>query len=389
MNNFEYHIKTNIVFGRDAEKQVGKLTKAETDKVLLHYGGGSIKRSGLYDIVVNSLKDAGVEVVELGGVVPNPRVSLVREGIRICREQKVEFILAVGGGSVIDSAKAIASGYYHDGDVWDIFTGKGTIEKTLPLATILTIPAAGSEVSSSMVISNDDGQFKKPGGHPSLRPVFSLLNPEWTYSLPDYQTACGITDMMAHVMERYFTNTKHVELTDRLCEAVMKTVVTVGPKLLEDPKSYDLRAEIMWAGSNAHSDLVGTGRDEDWSTHDMEHEVSAIYDIAHGAGLAILFPAWMKYVYHHDVARFARWANRIFGIEINPYDLEETALAGIQALETFLQSIGMPTRLSDEGIPAEKFEEMANKATDNDTKTLGGFVKLSSRDIVQIYELAM
>lgn len=388
MNNFDFQVKTKIVFGKGAELQVGPLTKAETDKVLLHYGGGSIKRSGLYDKVIRSLEEVGVEVVELGGVVANPRVSLVREGIKICREQNIKFILAVGGGSVIDSAKAIAAGFYYEGDVWDIFMGKAQIEKTIPLATILTIPAAGSEVSWSMVITNEDGLLKKPGGHPTLRPVFSLLNPEWTFTLPAYQTACGITDMMAHVMERYFTNTDNVELTDRLCEAVMKTVVTVGPKLMADPDNYDLRAEIMWAGTNAHSDLVGTGREEDWATHDMEHEVSGIYDIAHGAGLAILFPAWMKYVYRNDIPRFAQWANRVFDIEINTSNLEETAIAGIEALEIFFMSIGMPTRLSDEDISTDRFEEMANKATDNDAKTLGSFVKLKSADIKRIYELA-
>ncbi len=246
MNNFEFYNRTNVIFGKGAEDKVGQLTANEGKKVLLHYGGGSIKKSGLYDKVVDSLKASDVEIFELGGVVANPRVSLVREGVEICKKYGIEFILAVGGGSVIDSAKAIAAGARYDGDVWDFFVDKAEIRDSVPLATVLTIPAAGSEVSDSMVITNEDGDLKRPAGHRSLRPVFSVLNPEWTFTLPAYQTACGITDMLAHVFERYFTPTENVELTDRIAEGLMKAIVTIGPKLMANPDDYDLRAEIMW-----------------------------------------------------------------------------------------------------------------------------------------------
>lgn len=388
MLNFEFCNKTNIVFGKGTEERVGELTKLEGKKVLLHYGGGSIKKFGLYEKLIKSLEAAGVAYVELGGVKPNPRVSLVREGIELCKSEEVTFILAVGGGSVIDSAKAIAAGYYYEGDVWDLFIGKGDIEKCMPTGVVLTIPAAGSETSGGTVITNEEGHYKKAFGSSLLRPVFAILNPELTYTLPEFQTACGATDMMAHVFERYFTTVKNVELTDRLCEGIMKTVVDVTPKLLADPDNYDLRAEIMWAGTLAHNDLVGTGREDDWGSHDIEHELSGIYDIAHGAGLSIVFPAWMKYVYKTDIPRFAQWAHRVFDIEINTRDLEETALKGIASLQQFYQSIGMPIRLSDVGIEDDRYEEMASKATDDNQRTLGSFVKLTKEDIVSIYKIA-
>lgn len=388
MLNFEFCNKTNISFGKGTEERVGELTKLEGKKVLLHYGGGSIKKYGLYEKLIKRLEAAGVAYVELGGVKPNPRVSLVREGIELCKSEEVTFILAVGGGSVIDSAKAIAAGYYYEGDVWDLFIGKGDIEKCIPTGVVLTIPAAGSETSGGTVITNEEGHYKKAFGSSLLRPVFAILNPELTYTLPEFQTACGATDMMAHVFERYFTTVKNVELTDRLCEGIMKTVVDVTPKLLADPDNYDLRAEIMWAGTLAHNDLVGTGREDDWGSHDIEHELSGIYDIAHGAGLSIVFPAWMKYVYKTDIPRFAQWAHRVFDIEINTRDLEQTALKGIASLEQFYQSIGMPIRLSDVGIVDDRYEEMASKATDDNQRTLGSFVKLTKEDIVSIYKLA-
>jgi alcohol dehydrogenase YqhD (iron-dependent ADH family) len=388
MLNFEFSNTTKIVFGRDTEERVGELTAAHGKKVLLHYGGGSIKRTGLYDRVVKSLKEAGVEIVELGGVQSNPRVSLVREGIKLCREEQIDFILAVGGGSVIDSSKGIAAGTYYEGDVWDLYLRKEPVGKCLPVGVVLTLPAAGSESSPASVVTNEDGWWKRDIDSLDLRPVFAILNPELTYTLPPYQTACGATDMMAHVMERYFTTTEHVELTDRMAEAIMKTIVNNAPRLIEEPRDYDARAEIMWAGTLAHNDLIGTGRAQDWASHMIEHELSGIYDIAHGAGLAIVFPAWMKFVYKTDIPRFAQFANRVFGIEINTRDLEETALAGIRALEDFFRSLKMPIRLSEADITDEHFEEMAEKATDHGNKTVGGFVKLKKEDIVSIYKLA-
>jgi len=291
MNNFSFQNATKIIFGKGTEENVGEETKLHADKVLLHYGGGSIKQSGLYDRVTASLKKSGVAFVELSGVKPNPRLSLVKEGIKICRDNGIKFILAVGGGSVIDSAKAIAVGVPYSGNVWDFYDGKGTPKEALKVATVLTIPAAGSESSPSSVISDDEKQLKRGLTVEIIRPVFSIMNPELTYTLPAYQTACGAADIMAHIMERYFTNTTDVELTDRLCEATMKTLINNVPQILKKPDDYASRADVMWTGCVAHNDILGTGREGDWGSHMIEHEISAIYDVAHGAGLAVVFPA--------------------------------------------------------------------------------------------------
>ncbi|WP_138416581.1 iron-containing alcohol dehydrogenase [Aquibacillus sediminis] len=386
MRNFVFDNKTKIIFGKDQEQVVGKEVAPYGKKLLLHYGGGSIKETGLYDKVIESLKAQGIEVFELGGVKPNPRVSLVREGVSLCKEHDIDFILSVGGGSVIDSAKAIAAGVKYDGDVWDFYTGKASISESLPTGVVLTIPAAGSESSAGTVITNEDGLYKRATGHISLRPQFAILNPELTYTLPAYQTAAGVTDMMSHIFERYFTNEQNVELTDRLSEATLRTIIHNAPVVLEEPSNYDARAEIMWAGTLAHNDLLDTGRLGDWGSHDIEHELSGIYDITHGAGLAIIFPAWMKYVYQQDVNRFAQFANRVWGVEIDLNNLEKTALAGIEKLEQFFQSIGMPTTLREANIDDKHFEEMAKKATENGP--LGNFVKLHAEDVHQIYKLA-
>jgi len=390
MENFEYYNSVKFVFGSDTEQQVGTLIKeAEGKKVLFHYGGGSVKKSGLYNRVIDSLTKEGLEVVELGGVVSNPRISLVYEGIRICKEEGIDFILAVGGGSVIDSAKCIAAGNFYEGDAWDLLIGKGSINKSTPIGTILTIPAAGSEVSPDLVVTKQEGQLKRAYSHISLRPVFSILNPELTYTLPKYQTTCGIVDMLAHTFERYFTRVSYVEITDRMSEGLMKAIINTAPKLMADPNNYELRAEIMWAGTMAHNGLLGTGRIEDWASHLIEHELSGIYDIAHGAGLSIIFPAWMKYVYHEDIPRFAQWANRVFDVEIDPKNLEETVLKGIDSLEAFYRCLDMPTRLSDVDIKGERLEEMALKATGNGERALGNFKSLSKDDVVKIYKLAL
>lgn len=388
MKNFTFQNPTRILFGKGTENQAGAEALKWGKKVLLHYGGESAKKTGLYDRVIASLKSAGVQFVELGGVKPNPRLSLVREGIRICREEKVDLILAVGGGSVIDSAKAIAAGVPYPGDVWDFYTGKAEVSQTLPIGTILTIPAAGSEASSGTVITNEDGWLKRAFNSEFSYPRFSILNPELAFTLPRYQVACGAADIIAHLMERYFTNTQHVELTDRMIEAVIKTVVHHVPQVLAQPDLYDSWSEVMWAGTVAHNNLLNTGRVGDWGSHDIEHEMSGIYDVAHGAGLAVVFPAWMKYVYKHDVARFVQFATRVWNVDNNVWDAEATALEGIARLEAFFKSLGLPTRLSHMGIQPDRLEEMAAKGTASDTHTLGNFVKLKQADVVNILKLA-
>lgn len=388
MNNFVFQNPTKIIFGKGTQSLVGAETSKYADKVLLHYGGGSIRKSGLYDTVVRSLKDAGVAFVELAGVQPNPRLSLVRQGIEICRKEGIRFILAVGGGSVIDSAKAIAVGVPYEGDVWNFYSGKDQVREALPVGVVLTIPAAGSESSPSSVITNEDGWYKRGLTTDYIFPRFSILNPELTYTLPNYQTACGAADIMAHIMERYFTNTKDVELTDRLCEATMKTLINNVPKALTNPDDYAVRAEIMWASTVAHNNLLGTGREEDWASHGIEHEISGIYDIAHGAGLAIVFPAWMRYVYKQDVRRFAQFASRVWDVDYNFFNPEETALKGIEKLKGFFSSIGLPVSLSEAGIDDSRIEEMADKSTASDTQTVGAFVKLNKQAVYDILTLA-
>lgn len=386
MNNFMFQSPTKFIFGRDTENQIGAEVKKFSSKILLHYGGGSIKKSGLYDRAVKSLKEAGVDFVELGGVKPNPRLSLVREGIEICRKNNVDFILAVGGGSVIDSAKAIALGTVYDGDVWDFYTGKAVPEKALSLGVILTIPAAGSEGSPGSVITNEEGWYKRAVNDDILRSKVTIENPELTFTLPPYQTACGAADIMAHIMERYFTNVKNVDFTDRLCEAGLKTIIKNVPIALKEPENYDARAEIMWTSTIAHNNLFDTGRIGDWASHDIEHEISGIYDVAHGAGLATIFPAWMKYTYKHDVNRFVQFATRVWNIEPDFNNPEKTALEGIAALENFFKSIGLPTSFKELNVPFDRAEEMAAKATENGS--VGQFVKLYKEDVYNIYKLA-
>jgi len=388
MNNFNFYSPTYFVFGKSRETEAGKYVKRfGGSKVLIHFGGGSVIKSGLLDRVKTSLTKENISFAELGGVVPNPRSGLVYQGVEICKRENIDFILAVGGGSVIDSAKAIAIGALYDGDFWDFYTGKH-VEKALPVATILTISAAGSEGSTGSVITHEDGMLKRAANSDALRPVFSVLNPELTCSLPAYQTACGATDMMAHVLERYFTNTKDVEITDRLCEAVLLTVIKEAPKALANPNDYEARANIMWAGTVAHNDICGVGREQDWSTHQIEHELSGLYDVAHGAGLAVMFPAWMKYVMKHDVMRFAQFAVRVWGCEMDFQNPENTAKEGILKFEQFLTSIGMPIRFSELGAKAEDIPTLA-KTMGLGTGTLGSFVKLTTEDVTKIYELAV
>lgn len=387
MENFIYENQTKISFGRDTELQIGELIKPFGKKILVHYGGGSIKKSGLHDKLIKALKKEDLEIFELGGVKPNPRLSLVREGIKICMNEHIDFILAVGGGSVIDSAKAIGIGAKYDGDVWDFYEGNAQITDTIPLGVILTIPAAGSEASTGSVITNEDGWYKRSTGSTLIRPMFSIMNPELTYTLPSYQTACGATDMIAHVLERYFTNVSNVDFTDELCEGTIRTIIKHSKILIKEPKNYSSRAEIMWAGTIAHNGILGTGRIEDWASHNIEHELSAIYDIAHGAGLAIVFPHWMKYVYKHDINRFVRFANKVFNVEIDFNNLERTAKEGIKRLKLFFNEIGLPTSLSEANIDDKQLEIMAKKATENGP--IGNFVKLHEEDVLNIYKLSV
>ena len=382
MENFEFLNPTKIIFGKGTEKKVGQEAAKYSKKILLHYGGGSIKRTGLYDRVTKSLKDAGVTFVELAGVKPNPRLSLVQEGVKLCKENDLGLILAIGGGSVIDSAKGIAMGAAMDGDVWDIYLGKRTLTDALPVATVLTIPAAGSESSTASVVTNEDGWLKRGFNSELIYPRFSILNPELAFTLPTYQIACGATDIMSHLMERYFTNTKNVSFTDRLLEGTMKTIIRQAPLVLENPQDYDAWSELMWAGTVAHNNLLNTGRVGDWGSHDIEHELSGIYDVAHGAGLAVVFPAWMKYVLHQDLDRFVQWAVRVWNVEMDVYNPEAVARAGIKRMEEFFHSMGLGTKLGDIGAESERIDEMADKCTDGNTRTTGNFVKLD-RDVVK------
>jgi alcohol dehydrogenase YqhD (iron-dependent ADH family) len=386
MDDFTFRNATKIIFGRGTESRVGAEVAALGKRALLHYGKASIKASGLYDRVCRSLREAGVELVELPGVAPNPRLSLVHEGIRLCREHRLDVIVAVGGGSVIDSAKAIAAGVPYAGDVWDFYERKATIASMLPVGVVLTIPAAGSESSSGSVITNEKGALKRDAGSELMRPRFAILNPELTLSLPPYQTACGAADIMAHVMERYFTRTRAVDFTDRLCEATLRTMVEHVPLVLQDPAGYDSRAEVMWAGAIAHNDLLSTGRAGDWASHMIEHELSGIYDVAHGAGLAVVFPAWMKQVYRTDVARFAQFAARVWDVEHSFADPERTAREGIFRLEAFFRRIGLPVTLRELGVGEDRLEEMARKCTVRGP--IGSFVAMGYQEVLAVYRQA-
>ncbi|MFY9286051.1 MAG: iron-containing alcohol dehydrogenase [Tissierellaceae bacterium] len=387
MKDFYYYNPTKLSFGKDSVGFLGKLLSKEHKRILLHYGGGSIKRTGLYDQVMDILKERNLEVYELPGVVPNPRLGLVREGIQICKEKDISFILAVGGGSVIDSAKAIAAGAKYDGDVWDFFTKEAFVEEAIPLGVILTIPATGSETSNGSVVTNEDGMLKRSFNSDLVRPEFAILNPELSMTLPDNQTFTGITDIISHVLERYFTHTENVDLTDNLCEGTLRAVIKNSYRLKEDPQDYAARAEIMQSGTIAHSGLLGLGRADDWSSHKIGHEISALYGTTHGVTLSIIFPAWMKYVYKENPARFARFAVEVFGIAPEGKSDEELALEAIEAFENFLRDIGMPTRLKEIGVSSDRFEEMAKKCVLSGP--IGQFKVLNEEDIIKIYQLAL
>ena len=388
MDNFQFHSPTEFIFGRDTEEKAGEMVKKYGGtKVLIHYGSGSAVKSGLIDRVKASLESSGIAYTELGGVQPNPRDTLIYKGIEFCRSEGVDFILSVGGGSCIDSSKAIALGVPYDGDFWDFYGTDKVIEKALPVGTVLTISAAGSEGSGASVVTKEEGSLKRSVGSDVLRPRFSILDPVLTCSLPAYQTACGATDIMAHVFERYFTNTREVEITDRLCEAVLLTMIKETPRAIAQPDNYEARANIMWAGTVAHNDIVGVGRSQDWNSHAIEHELSALYDCAHGAGLAVIMPAWMEFVYKHDVMRFAQMAVRVWGCQMNFEFPDETALEGIACFRSFLHSIGMPINFEQLGASEEDIPKLVEKFGIGDGKT-GGFVHLTAQDIATIYRIA-
>lgn len=389
MLDFQFYTPTKVFFGKDTHKNVGGIIKSYGYKrILFHYGKGSIKRIGLYDQVVESLNKNNIDFIELGGVEPNPKVSLVRIGAELCKKEKIDMILAVGGGSVIDSAKVIAIAALTDSDPWDFSSKKAVATDALPVGVILTLSASGSEMSSSAVITNEELLLKRGFNSDYNRPLFSILNPELTYSVDKFQTGCGIVDIMMHTMERYFTKTKDVDLTDRLAEGLLKSVIDAGRIAMVNPYDYEARATLMWAGSLSHNDLMGTGREVFFVCHQLEHELSGMYDfVAHGAGLSIIFPAWAKYIYKYNVERFCQFAVRVWNVDMNFENPNKTALKGIAATEDYFKSLNMPVRLSELNISDEKFEEMAIKCTYYGKRILPCYIPLDKKEIVDIFKL--
>lgn len=391
MIDFEYCAPTKILFGRGMESRAGEQVKAAGGtKALIHYGGKSAQASGLLDRVCNSVREAGLEYVLLGGVEPNPRISLARKGVELCRKEQVDFLLAVGGGSVVDSAKAIGFGLANQCDPWEIYQRETVPEACTPIGVILTIAAAGSEMSDSSVLTNEDGWLKRGFNSPLCRSRFSILNPELTFTLPPFQTACGCVDILMHTMERYFTIVENVELTDRLSEGLMKTVLRNTPIVLAKPDDYDARAEIMWAGSLSHNGLMSTGRTMDFATHQLEHELSGMFDVAHGAGLSALWGSWARYVLPAGVGRFAQFAVNVMGCPMDFLHPIKTALAGVEAMEAFYRSIGMPARIKELGIELtpEQIQELAHKCSFFGKREIGNFQKLNEQDMMEIYRMA-
>jgi len=387
MIDFIYENPAKIIFGRSALSHLGEEVRRYSHKVLLVYGGGSIKKTGLYDQVRGILAEQGALVWELGGIVPNPLLSRVYEGIALCREHDIGLVLAVGGGSAIDTGKAVANGACYDGDEWDFHAGKAVPAASLPLGTVVTIPAAGSEMSYSCVITNEEGMLKFGFNSVTNVPKFSLLNPEWAFTLPPYQRACGAVDILAHLMERYFTRVDHVGLTDALLEGSMRTTLQNAPIVMEKPKDYNAWAELMWTGAIAHNTLLQTGRVGDWASHKLGRDLSALYDMAHGASLAVLIPAWMKYVLPHGVEKLKQFAIAVLDVPRDFGDEPAIALEGIQRLEAFFRALGVPTRLREAGIDDRRLEEMAGRATSDGP--LGAYVPIHESDALEIYKLAL
>ena len=389
MNNFVFYSPTEFVFGKATEMQVGALArKYGARKVMIVYGGGSVVRSGLLDRVKQSLQEAGIEYCLMGGVQPNPVDTKVYEGIEFCRREQADMLLPAGGGSVIDTAKAIAAGVLYEGDFWDFYIGKAKVTKALKVAVVLTIPAAGSEGSGNTVITKLDGLQKLSLRVPEvLRPVFSIMNPELTYTLPPFQTACGVADMMAHIMERYFTNTQEVEIGDRLCEGTLMAIINEAPKVMRNPEDYGARANLMWAGMIAHNGTCGVGCEEDWASHFLEHEISAIYGVTHGAGLSVIFPAWMTWMVEHNVGKIAQYAVRVWGVPESE-DKKAVALEGIGKLKAFFNSLGLPVTFKELGVENPDIDRLADSLHRNKGELVGNYVKLTKQDSKEIYRLA-
>ena len=391
MENFQYYTPTKIIFGRGAEEQTGQLAAEQgCKKVLVHYGGGSVVRSGLLERIYRSLDAVGISYVSLGGVVPNPRLSLVYEGIRLARKEQVDFILAVGGGSVIDSAKAIGYGVANEGDVWDFYEKRRTAKACLPIGVVLTIAAAGSEMSDSSVITKEEGWLKRGYSSNYARARFAVMNPELTMTLPKYQTASGCVDIMMHTMERYFNHSEKMEMTDGISEHLLRTVMKNAKILMNEPDNYQARAEVMWAGSLSHNGLTGCGTGGgDWASHQLEHELGGMFDVAHGAGLAAVWGSWARYVMDAAPERFAKFAVNVMGVEPEAEKLK-TAQKGIEAMEDFYRALDMPVCIGDMGIELteEQMRELAEKCSHFGKRTIGCIKKLDQEDMYQIYKEA-
>lgn len=392
MKDFNYYAPTEVVFGKESEEQVARLVKKYGGtKVLVHYGGQSAIRSGLLPKIFDLLNQAGIDFVKLGGVVPNPRLSLAQKGIELCRKEGVDFILAVGGGSVIDSSKCIAYGVPYEGNVWDFYLGKAKATAMLPLAAVLTIPAAGSEMSESSVITNEEGDVKLGYSNNLSRPKFAIMNPCRTFTLPPYQTAAGVTDMMMHTMERYFTKDDDMDLTTDLAEALLRSMKNAVFAVLKNPEDYRYRAQIMWGGSLMHNGLTGCGISDDWATHQLEHELSGMFDVTHGAGLAAVWPSWARYVMHENVSRFVRFAVNVMDVPNDFTDPEGTALKGIEAMERFYHAIGMPINIKEligRDITDAEIKEMTRKCSRDNKATCGCLKVLKAKDMEAIYQMA-
>lgn len=393
MKDFNFYAPTEVVFGKESEEQVAALVKKYGGtKVLVHYGGKSAERSGLLDKICGLLDKGGIPYVKLGGVVPNPRLSLAKKGIEICHKEGIDFILAIGGGSVIDSAKCIAYGVNMDEDVWNLYLGKAEApEKVLPVASVLTIPAAGSEMSEASVITNENGDVKLGYSNNICRPKFAIMNPERTFTLPPYQTAAGVTDIMMHTMERYFNPDCDMTLTDAIAETLMRTMKECVFAVLRNPQDYRNRAQIMWGGSLAHNDVTGNRNNGDWSTHQLEHELSGLFDVTHGAGLAAIWPSWARYVMKENLSRFVRFAVNVMDVPNDFTDPEGTALKGIEAMERFYHAIGMPVNIKEligRDITDEEIKEMTRKCSRDYQRTCGCVKPLNAEDMEAIYKMA-
>ena len=392
MKDFNYYAPTEVVFGEQSEEQVAALVKKYGGtKVLVHFGGKSAERSGLLDKICQLLTDGGIPFVKLGGVVPNPRLSLAQQGIEFCRQEKVDFILAVGGGSVIDSAKCIAYGVHFAGNVWDFYLGKAAPVSMLPIASVLTIPAAGSEMSEASVITNEDGNVKLGYSNNMARPKFAIMNPRRTFTLPPYQTAAGVTDMMMHTMERYFTKDDDMDLTTDIAEAMLRNMKTAIFAVLKNPEDYRYRSQIMWGGSLMHNGLTGCGVSDDWATHQLEHELSGMFDVTHGAGLSAVWPSWARYVMHENLSRFVRFAVNVMDVPNDFTDPEGTAIRGIEAMERFYHAIGMPINIKEligRDITDEEIKEMTRKCSRDYKRTCGCLKVLKAEDMEAIYKMA-